>query len=221
MLGTLASRTGGAVLSEKSDVDAAAYGAGLAQAVHGSVFWPTAANAVKWPEGLDVYPKTLPPLRSDRDTVVVGTAKSTAASQLNIDVDGAAGAQRLAFDIPAMKPDANNAYLVTLVDQAKVDGGRTLPLVDSASLATARQEIEAGGRGLNDLAFKDLHSGNLEHANTLASQALARNPSDLVARAIKDDIAKQANGAIALAAGPAAAPPGRLPLRRSSANRAT
>ncbi len=105
-----------------------------------------------------------------------------------------------------MKPDANNAYLVTLVDQAKVDGGRTLPLVDSASLATARQEIEAGGRGLNDLAFKDLHSGNLEHANTLASQALVRNPSDLVARAIKDDIAKKANGAIALAAGPSAAP---------------
>ncbi len=61
MLGTLASRTGGAVVSEKPDVDAAAYGAALAQAVHGSVFWPTAANAVKWPAGLDVYPKTFPP----------------------------------------------------------------------------------------------------------------------------------------------------------------
>ena len=41
-------------------------------------------------------------------------------------------AQKLAFDIPALKSDANNGYLVTLVDQAKVDGGRTLPLVDSA-----------------------------------------------------------------------------------------
>ena len=57
---------------------------------------------------------------------------------------------------------------------------------------------------LDDLAFKDLHSGNLEHAKTLAGQALSRNPSDLVARAILDDIAKRANGAPALAAGPAA-----------------
>ena len=109
-------------------------------------------------------------------------------------------AQRLAFDVPALKSDANNGYLVTLVDQAKVDGGRTLPLVDSQSLATAKEEIEAGGRGLDDLAFKNLHSGNLEHAKTLASQALSRNPSDLVARAILDDIAKRANGTPAAAA---------------------
>ncbi len=115
-------------------------------------------------------------------------------------------AQKLAFDIPALKSDANNGYLVTLVDQAKVDGGRTLPLVDSQSMATAKQEIEAGGRGLDDLAFKNLHSGNLEHARTLASQALSRNPSDLVARAILDDIAKRANGAPAAAAGQRAAP---------------
>ena len=52
-----------------ADVDADVYGAGLAQAVHGSVLWPKAAGNVKWPEGMDVYPKTLPPLRSDRDTV--------------------------------------------------------------------------------------------------------------------------------------------------------
>jgi hypothetical protein len=140
-------------------VDAAAYGASLAQAVHGSVLWPTAAGNVKWPDGLDVYPKAFPPLRSDRDTVVVGTSKSTAAGQVDIDVDGASGAQKRTFGIPQLKSDANNGYLVTLVDQAKVDGGRTLPLVDSASLATAKQEIEAGGRGLNDLAFKALHDG--------------------------------------------------------------
>ena len=103
---------------------------------------------------------------------------------------------------PALTSDANNGYLVTLVDQAKVDGGRTLPLVDSASLALAKQEIEAGGRGLNDLAFKDLHSGNLEKAKVLAGKALSRNPSDLVARAILNDVAKKADAA------PAAAVPG-------------
>ena len=91
MLGALASRTGGLVVPEQADVDATSYGAGLAQAVQGSVLWPTAAASIKWPEGLDVYPKTLPPLRSDRDTVVVGTAKAATAGQVEIDVDGPAG----------------------------------------------------------------------------------------------------------------------------------
>ena len=94
-------------------MDAGYYGAGLARAVHGSVLWPKAAGSVKWPEGMDVYPKTLPPLRSDRDTVVVGTMKSTAAKQVEIDVDGPAGAEKLAWDIPELKSDANNGYLVT------------------------------------------------------------------------------------------------------------
>ena len=92
LLGILASRTGGIVAPEQASVDAGAYGAGLAKAVHGSVLWPKAGGSVKWPDGMDVYPKTLPPLRSDRDTVVVGTAKSTAAKQVEIDVDGPAGA---------------------------------------------------------------------------------------------------------------------------------
>ena len=157
---------------------------------------------MKWPEGLDVYPKTLPPLRSDRDTVLVGSAKSTAAKQVEIDVDGPAGPQKLAWDIPEFKSDADNGYLVTLVDQAKVNGGRTLPLVDSASLATAKQEIVAGGRGLTDLASKALHAGNLESADKLAGEALNRNPNDLVARSIKDAIARKA---AAPAGGPAGA----------------
>ena len=93
MLGALASRTGGAVVAEQADVGAGAYGDRLAQAVHGAVLWPKAAAGVKWPQGLDVYPKMLPPLRSDRDTVVVGTAKAATAGQVEIDVDGPAGAR--------------------------------------------------------------------------------------------------------------------------------
>ena len=89
MLGILASRTGGVALREQADVGADAYGAGLARAVRGSVLWPKAGSSVKWPDGLEVYPKTLPPLRTDRDTVLVGsgTAKPAAAKQVDIDVD--------------------------------------------------------------------------------------------------------------------------------------
>ena len=208
MLGILASRTGGVVVPELSSVDADAYGTGLARAVHGSVLWPktggaNAGAAVKWPDGMDVYPKTFPPLRGDRDTVMVGTTTSTTAKQMEIDVEGPAGMETLAWDIPVLKSNANNGYLTTLVDQAKADDGRTLPLIDSASLLNAKQEIEAGGRGLNALARDALSGGNLAGADKLAAAALRRNPKDPDALAIQDAIAKNPGGA---PAGGAAAP---------------
>ncbi len=187
------------------------YGSSLARAVHGSVFWPVATGphgsaAVKWPEGMDVYPKSLPPLRSDRDTVLVGTVKSNVANStlaVEIGVDGSAGAQKLAVHIPALKSTANNGYLVTLVAQAKHDDGRTLPLIDSTSLATARREIEAGGHGLSTLAGEALGGGNMENAGHLATEALRRDPNDAVALAIRNAIAKKnSSGVRAVAAVP-------------------
>ena len=230
LLGTLASRTGGVVIPEQASQDAGDPGAGLAQAVHATVLWPKAAGNVKWPEGMDAYPKPFPPLRSDRDTVVVGSEKSTTAKQVEIDVDGPAGAAKLAWNIPELRSNAANGYLVTLVNQAKVDGGRTLPLIDSASLAAAKQEIEAGGRGISDLAREALGSGNLENADRLASEALRRNPGDLASHAIKDAIAKKLVAAPVIPAGdlasvaikadvsvPAAGDPGDLNLQGASA----
>ena len=122
---------------------------------------------------------------------------------VEIDVDGPAGAETLAWDIPALKSNANNGYLVNLVNQAKVDNGRTLPLIDSASLFNAKKEIEAGGRGLADLASDALSGGNADSAGKLAGEALGRNPNDLKAQAVKDAIAKKAGMVPAPAVRPA------------------
>ncbi len=201
LLGILAARTGGVLVPEQVGADAGTYGTELAQAAHGSVFWP---KSVKWPEGMDVYPKTLPPLRSDRDTVVIGTTKSPEAKHVGIDMDGPAGAQNLPLDIPELKSDPRNSYLPRLVDRAKLDDGRTLALVDGGSLATAKREIESGGKGLADLAGEALKGGNLDSAARLADEALHRNPNDMYARSIKDAIAKKSN-TVVIGGGPAPA----------------
>ena len=192
MLGTLASRTGGVALREQSDVGADAYGASLARSVRGSVLWPKAAGSVKWPDGMEVYPKTLPPLRTDRDTVLVGSgaAKPAAAKQVDINVDAPGGPQKLSWQVPEFKSDPTNSYLATLVDQAKADDGKTLPLVDSESLARARREI-AGGRGFSALAREALQSGNLASAENLAAAALRRDPKDPQALAVQKAAAAQ------------------------------
>ena len=174
LLGALSVRSGGMAMHDSAKVDADAIGASLADAAHGTVLWPK-AEAANWPAGTDVYPKTLPPLRSDRDTVLVGSTKSPLPKQIDIDCGG----QKLSWDVPDLKSDAANSYLVSLVDQAKVDGGKTLPLVDSDSLVNAKKEIEAGGQGLNRLAEEAIKGGQLDKAGQLADEALRRNPSDI------------------------------------------
>ena len=104
----------------------------------------------------------------------------------------------------------------TLVDQAKADDGRTLPLVDSNSLAQARQEIAAGGRGFAALAREALASGNLASAEKLAAAALRRDPKDPDALAVQKSVAANPGAAPAPAAGapgavvPKAAGPGAV-----------
>lgn len=198
LLGTLSVRSGGNAMHDSEKVDAEVIGSSLADAVHGTVLWPK-ADAVNWPAGMDVYPKTLPPLRSDRDTVLVGSTKSPLPKQLDID----AGGQKLSWDVPDLKSAPANSYLVSLVDQAKVDGGKTLPLVDSDSLINAKKEIEAGGQGLNRLAEEALAGGQFDKAGQLADEALRRNPNDFRAQAVKDAVAKKAGGAVTIALPPA------------------
>ena len=74
LLGMLAVRTGGNAMHDSNTVGADAIGSALADAVRGTV--ALADAAADFPAGMDVYPKTLPPMRSDRETVLVGSAKS-------------------------------------------------------------------------------------------------------------------------------------------------
>ena len=202
LLGILASRTGGVLVREGVREDADSSGTALADAVRGTVLWPK-AGGMKWPEGVEIYPLTLPPVRSDRDTVLVGTAKAPLPKQFAIDFDGG---QKLAWEVPPFTADPKNSYLVNLIDRAKVDGGRTLPLSDSDSLANIKQSIDAGGRGLDDMAREAFNGGNTDSADKLADEALRRDPNDIQAKTIKDAIAKKAGGGGAVVPLPGAAP---------------
>ena len=81
LLGAMAVRTGGNAMHDSNEVGADAIGASLADAVRGTVAWPNAA-AASFPAGAEIYPKTLPPLRSDRETVLVGCTKSPLPKQV-------------------------------------------------------------------------------------------------------------------------------------------
>ena len=115
--------------------------------------------------------------------------------------DGAGGPQKLDFAVSPSASDDSNSYLTQLVEQARTDGGVTLPLVGAASLAEARQEINAGVRGLDQLAREALAAGNLANAEQLVAEALRRDPNDTEALAIKGAVAKRQAAALPAAGG--------------------
>ena len=142
----------------------------------------------------EVFPKRLPPLRSDRETIVVGTFKGKGPFNVQVGVDSAAGPQKLAFSATPSASDDNNNYLTALVEQARVDGGATLPLVGTASLAEARRAIGAAVNDLDRLAQQALASGNIDSAEQIVSEALRRDPNDPNALAIKGALARKRQG---------------------------
>ncbi|MGA2069512.1 MAG: hypothetical protein ABSG86_31460, partial [Thermoguttaceae bacterium] len=208
MLWALAGRTGGMAIEDSAYLTSGKVGGMLTSAAHAPVYWPT--GQAKWPEGTEVYPKILPPLRSDRDTVLVGTSKTTAAQKLALSVEGPNGPQALDWDLPAIHSDSANGYLRPVVEQARIDGGVTLPLVDMASLRQAREDLLVGGRNLDQLARSALAANNLDGAEKLVAEALRRDPRDPEATALREALAKR-RAAPAAAAGAPPAPADNLP----------
>jgi len=175
LLGALAGQTGGVVMVA-DETPAEAVGSALATAARADVLWPT---EVTWPDEMgEVFPKRTPPLRADRDSVVVGTYKGKATMDIEIKAEGAAGPTTLSYSVQPNGSDDVNSYLAQVVDRARVDGGMSLPLVDSASLAEMQREVNVAGTTLSQLARQALASDNLGNAEQLANAALQRDPND-------------------------------------------
>ena len=204
LLGTLAVESGGMVY-EAEQLPPAQAGAGLAAAVQGTVLWPT--GPATWPGGFSVPAKRTPPLRSDRDTVVLGTYPGGGPHTIQMSVDTPSGPQTLTWTVGPSPSKEDNGYLARLVDFAKGNAGLNLPLLGSTSLREAERAIEAGGGTLLQLAKQALSSGSLDDAARLADDVLRQDPQNPEAQSIKREAAKRRAGPTkAIAVVPDAAP---------------
>lgn len=200
LLGTLAAETGGMVY-EASKLPSAQAGATLAAAAVAPVLWP---KSVTWPGGFTVFNKRTPPLRADRETVVVGTYPGGGPFTLQMAVEGPSGARNLSWNVAASPSKEENSYLARLVDKARSNQGVGLPLLGSASLKDAEREIDASVVGLTQLGVQALSAGDMDGAERLARAALQQDPQNVQAQNLAQAVAKRrANGQ---AAAPAKSP---------------
>ena len=140
-------------------------GASMADWTQAAVIWP---GEISWPAELgDVYPKIVPPLRTDRDTVVVGAASAPLDKPIAIHVHAERSCRARSICAWTARPQAEGngqAFLAQVVELARGDGGVTLPTVGSAGLAETGRMLESGVDGLTDLAERAVATGDMQAA---------------------------------------------------------
>ncbi|HEX4413867.1 MAG TPA: hypothetical protein VH107_09595 [Lacipirellulaceae bacterium] len=188
-------------------------GEDMANWAQATVFWPTSCT---WPTELgQVYPKALTPLRSDRDSIAIGTPPAALTKPVEISAQFTAEGKpvELHWSATPKNGGATYAYLPQVVRSAKADDGITLPTVGSAALAEAGRVAEAGIDGLTDLAERSVVTGDVLGAQVAAQAVLARDPGNVKAKTVQRVIDKKRTDAKLVAQGAATAPaaPAALP----------
>src|SRR4051794_16023321 len=169
----------------------ATVGGMIADWARASIYWPTAAS---WPADLDrVYPKNLLPLRSDRESIVVGASSKSLKNAVEFGATADLDGKRVELHwsaTPQGKGDAYS-YLPQLVDIAQRDGGLTLPTLGTRGLEESGRMVESGVDGLTDLAERAVATGDIQTAQVAAKTALERDPGNIKAKTVQQVIERK------------------------------
>ncbi|MCA9233827.1 MAG: VWA domain-containing protein, partial [Planctomycetales bacterium] len=166
---------------EENERNAAIAGRSLAEWTGASVLWP---QQVSLPPALgQTYPAVMPPLRSDRDTIVIGETTDALSGDLPIRI--ASGNTHLSWSATAEPSHPDHAFLAALVERARQDNGLSLPTVGSAGLAEAARLVGVQVDGLTRLAQQAVAAGDRQTAGRIIQTVLQADPGNVQARTVQ------------------------------------
>jgi hypothetical protein len=183
LLAAVANLTGGQVVeANPGEMTADKAGQTLSAMVATPVAWP---ENMQLPAGLsDVYPAQLPPLRADRDTILIGRMKPSSAGPITLSAEVQGKPLQFSWTAAAEASHPDFAFLPKLVDAARIDQGVTLSTLGSAGLRFAARNLVRSADDLVELGQKALAMGNKSGAERVASEALRRDPQNPRAKAL-------------------------------------
>lgn len=190
LLAALANNSGGNIVIDTDATNSVSNGSvALAETVHGSVFWPETA---KLPEHLvEVYPGKCPPMRTDRDTILVGSISDRSA--LNMELTGMMDGQKVTktWSIQPESVSTEFSFLPKMLKEVRKDGGVSLPTVGSAGLVEYARMVDENAVDL------ELLGGNLKSSGTAAIASAAPKAESRVALAaryrLQEEIQEEGN----------------------------
>ena len=194
-LAALANNSGGMLMIPTDADDAKATGGRLGGLVVQQVVWPRdvelsseAADAA-----LRMLPARMPPLRADRESVVLIEGPLQAA-KLGLALGDATSPRTVTLDIPAAAPSPENAYLAELARNARGSEGLFLPVVGREGLIVARDLIRGEAESLAALSAQAQAAGAQASALRLAEASLRRDPDNQDAGLVREVARRQAGG---------------------------
>src|SRR6266850_5028865 len=128
----------------------------------------------------------MPPVRTDRDSILIGTLSHVAPVKLEMKDTLNGKPLTLKWSSTPEKPSEDFGFLPKLVDLAAADKGLSLPTAGSAALREAAYVTLNSAQQLAKLGNEALASGNFTGAEKVAEAALARDPGNPEAQTIKE-----------------------------------
>lgn len=170
----------------------------LAEWVHGDVVRP---EATQWPAAFaSTYPNQMLPLRSDRETIIVGQLAGDTNLQ-DATVTANIGDHEIAWSVKPGVAATDMSFLPQLVEMAERDGGLSLTTLGSQGLAETGRLLLASVDELTNLAERAVAIGDREGAGRIIQTVLRRDPGNLRAKTIQTLVERgDAPGAAAEAA---------------------
>ncbi|MFK7768750.1 MAG: VWA domain-containing protein [Mariniblastus sp.] len=180
LMAALANNTGGNLYVDTDKEDSIRLSAvALAETVHGSVFWQKDGKLDD--SIVTIYPNRFPPLRTDRDTIVLGTLADR--EPIELVMSGLMDGQPLEMEW-MITPEASNidfGFLPGMIRTAQKDGGLSLPTLGSVGLAEFARARTVESARLTELGGQALVMGNRDAARKLATAALSADPANTTA----------------------------------------
>jgi hypothetical protein len=188
LLGTLAEHTGGVVfvdaLVDDSKTPPAQVGKKLALAAGAAVFYPDKLSLS--PETDRLAPVPVPPLRADRDSIILG--KGRLSGQVKVTVSGEGRAME--WTIKPAAPQPGNTFLVRLWGMAEQTGGLAVAVAGQELVSYSRQEFEEQVQQLVAMGRRAVAARDLNLAEQIVQSIRELDPQNVEAETILSAVQK-------------------------------
>jgi hypothetical protein len=195
-LAAVANGTGGMLIIPQEKDAAKEAGAKIGAAAVKAVAWPdeVAVSSDVADAALRLLPGRLPPLRADRDAVVL-VEGPLAKARLEMRLTRGDEQGTVKLDLPTAKPREQNAYLAELARNARDTDGIFLPVLGREGLALARSVVLGEAAQLAALSRQAETTGSHDSALRLAEASLRRDPDNPDAAVVRE-VAQRRGGAV-------------------------
>jgi tetratricopeptide (TPR) repeat protein len=196
LMAAIANHTGGNVYLDSLEKRAPELaGAKIADFARTGILWPQSTTVSE--NIAEFYPTVVPPLRSDRDTILIGRLKDRNAHTVSMKAELHGKTVDLSWTTKPEVPNTDFGFLPQLVNTARETKGVGLPTAGSAALRETARVLTLAARNLTNLGTKALQSGDLDQAGNVVESALKRDPNNpealILKRAVERETKKNSN----------------------------